>query len=44
MGASARRFVGLNFGPGRFKVEFLRAVAEARQKWARRRRPADARR
>ena len=44
MGTSARRRVGMHFGPGRFKVEFTRALAEAKQKWVRRRRPADARR
>lgn len=44
MGASARRLVGLHFGPARFKVEFMRALAEAKQKWVRRRQPASAQR
>lgn len=36
MGQQARAYVGRNFAPERFKVDFGRAIQEARKKWQRR--------
>lgn len=36
MGQQARAYVGRNFAPERFKVDFGRAIQEARKKWERR--------
>jgi glycosyltransferase involved in cell wall biosynthesis len=36
MGQQARAYVARNFGPERFKVDFGRAIQEARKKWQRR--------
>lgn len=40
MGVSARELVGATHSPQRFKVEFTRAIAEAKKKWLRRSRAA----
>jgi len=37
LGDNARRHVARHFGPDRFRVEFGKAIQEARKKWARRR-------
>jgi hypothetical protein len=36
LGANARRYVERHFSPARFRIEFSRALAESRKKWARR--------
>ncbi len=36
LGDNAREYVARHFGPDRFRVEFTRAVQEARKKWGRR--------
>lgn len=36
LGDNAREYVARQFGPDRFRVEFTRAVQEARKKWSRR--------
>lgn len=36
LGHNARAYIERNFGPDRFRVEFVRALQEAKKKWARR--------
>lgn len=43
LGENARQFVARHFSPDRFRVEFTRALQEARKKWTRRRGRAVAR-
>lgn len=38
LGENGRRFIARNFGPDRFRVDFLRAIQDARKKWTRLRR------
>lgn len=38
LGANGRRFVMRHFSPDRFRVEFTKAIQEARKKWSRQRR------
>ena len=38
LGANGARFIARNFSPDRFRVEFAKAIQEARKKWARQRR------
>ena len=38
MGANGARFIARNFSPDRFRVDFAKAIQEARKKWARQRR------
>jgi hypothetical protein len=44
LGENARALVARNFSPDRFRVEFLRAMQEAKKKWARRSRAREIRR
>jgi hypothetical protein len=37
LGANARALIARHHSPDRFRVEFTKAIGEARKKWARRR-------